>query len=204
MSGYLVETKSSDGDVVMWQTPNRQRLWGLAGMAVGAGILIYEFIDLRRVDWSWSWIGWVILGGSYLAASWTIRFALNYREQGYRFVRGFLPFLFGEKGESSAFQCVSIRREMMLDATKHEGETDSFDQFRVFIVWKDPKREAMLLDTFPADYKESLTKRDFYADALARAKEFAKGMNVELLDQVRGMAVVVEDDKASSPVSSSS
>jgi hypothetical protein len=139
--------------------------------------------------------GGVLMLGAFLVATWTVKFELNLKSGGYQFVRGFLPVLVGQRGPArNAFQCVAIRSERLDEVAGHEDEAATFDRYRVFMVWKQPGVEAMLVDTCPENYTESLNGRDHHAQALATANKIAGPLGLEVLDQavVASAVAVVE------------
>jgi len=191
MAGYLEEKTGGDGNVMSWQTPNRQRLWGLVAAIPAAVMVAHGLYGAKTVLIGEVIAGSVLMFGAFLVATWTVMFGLNLKEGTYESVRGFLPALFGERGPAKdAFQCVAVRAELFSEAVKHEGEAEEFEQFRVFLVWKKAGREAMLLDTIPDGYAESLDKRDHHALAIEHAQRIAKPLGLEVLDQARVRAVV--------------
>lgn len=191
MAGYLEEKTGGDGNVMSWQTPNRQRLWGLVAAIPAAVMVAHGLYGAKTVLIGEVIAGSVLMFGAFLVATWTVKFGLNLKEGTYESVRGFLPALFGERGPAKdAFQCVAVRAELFSEAVKHEGEAEEFEQFRVFLVWKKAGREAMLLDTIPDGYAESLDKRDHHALAIEHAQRIAKPLGLEVLDQARVRAVV--------------
>ncbi len=199
MGIYLEESRRSDGNVWIWQTPNRQRFWGIGAM-LGAGlIVIYSLRGIpQRIETLELVIGCAFLFVAILATTFTVKFSLNSKYQTYEFVRGFLPFLFGEKGRcSEAFECVAIRREELVEGRPDDPDVKSFYSYKVFMVWKDPLREAVLLDSFPETYDESLAPDDFHAAAHARAMEFSNGTLVRFLDQsIELQPVAIEEEGA--------
>jgi hypothetical protein len=191
MAGYLQEKTGGDGNEMTWQTPNRQRLWGLAA-AIPAAIFVAHGLYGGRDIQVWEVVfGSVLMFGAFLVATWTVKFSLNLKEGTYESVRGFLPALFGERGPAKdAFQCVAVRAEVFTAAVKHEEEAEEFEQFRVFLVWKKAGREAMLLDTIPDSFAESKDKRDHHSLAIEHAQRIADPLELEVLDQARIRAVV--------------
>ncbi|MDI9638956.1 hypothetical protein QPK87_27885 [Kamptonema cortianum] len=186
MSGYLEQKEEKDGMIKTWQTPLRQRYWGLGLSLIPAGMIIFAIRDLSQVNKPLLVAGSVLLLATFLVATWTVKFSLHLRYGTYEAVRGFIPFLFGERGRvSEAFQCVSVRAEPMLDAARYEDDPSakSFDVYRVFLVWEDPRREAMLIDSCPASYQESLQDIDFHAKADAVAGNLADALGIPFLDQ---------------------
>ncbi len=191
MAGYLEERTGGDGNVLSWQTPNRQRLWGLVAAIPAAVLVAHGLYGGKSVNVGEVVVGSVLMLGAFLVATWTVKFGLNLKEGSYESVRGFLPALFGERGPAKdAFQCVAVRAENFVEAAKRELEAEEFEQFRVFLVWKQAGREAMLLDTIPDSYAESLDKRDHHAMAIEHAQRIAKPLGLEVLDQARVRAVV--------------
>jgi len=207
MGIYLEESRRSDGNVWIWQTPNRQRYWGIGAM-VGAGlIVIYSLRSIpQRVETLELVIGCAFLFVAILATTFTVKFSLNSKYQTYEFVKGFLPFLFGEKGRcTEAFECVAIRKEELVEGRPDDPNVRSFYSYKVLMVWKDPLREAMLLDSFPETYDESLAAEDFHAAARERAMEFSNGTLVRFLDQsIEVKPKPAEDDSAEQAANSAS
>jgi|GEM_PF-3463018 len=203
MAGYLEERQEDEGHLLRWQTPNRQRLWGILGSLIPAAIMAHGLYGFKKPFIPEIIAGAFLLLACFLVATWTVKFTLNLNDGTYQFVKGFLPILLGEKGKArDAFQCVAVRIEEMVDAKKHEGDPDApyFEQYRVFMIWKEARREAMLLDTIPESYAESLKQRDFYAEAIARAKGIATPLKLSVLDQAVAHAVVeMEDAVATKP-----
>lgn len=201
MAGYLEEKRETDGNVLTWQTPNRQRFWGLAAAIPPALIITHGLYGAPRPNIPEIVFGAVLLFGAFLVATWTVRFRLNLKTASYEHVKGFLPILLGEKGSArDAFQAVAVRAETMVDAARHENDPDAqdFTQYRVFMVWKKAGREAMLLDTLPANYAESTKPLNFLAKALARAEEIANPLKIDVLDQATIRAVVAIAEPAES------
>lgn len=194
MSGYLEEKRERDGAVITWQTPNRQRWWGLVAAILPTGMMLHATRNIEKVNMTEVIAASVLLLGALMVATYTVRFQLNLRLKTFEAVRGFLPaFFWGERGTcQDAFQCVALRKEEMLDAKRHENDpdADSFDQYRVFMVWKNPRREAMLIDTEPGDYEESRLGGDFRGKARQRAREISEKLGIDMLDQTLDTAVV--------------
>ena len=200
MSGYLEEKFEKDGSVLTWQTPNRQRLWALLVVGVAGAILMHATQNLHNILWPEVYLAGALFVGAVLVALYTVRFSLNLRAGTYQNVKGFLPvFFWGERGKCLAtFQCLAIRKDTLLDASRHENDpnAESFDQYRLMLVWKDPRREAFLLDTCPLNYSESLMSKDFHGKILAKAYEFGQKLDLEVLDQTVTHAVVEVDGMA--------
>ncbi len=199
MSGYLEEKNEKDGSILTWQTPNRQRLWGLAVVVVAGLVLMHATQNIRSVNWPEVYVAGALFIGAMLVSLYTVRFSLNLRAGTYQNVKGFLPiFFWGERGKCVAkFQCLAIRKDTFLDAGKHENDpnAESFDQYRLVMVWKDPLRQGFLVDTQPVNYLESLERRDFHSEMLHRAHELAGQLGLDVLDQTVTHAVVeVSDD----------
>ncbi|MFM9872707.1 MAG: hypothetical protein ACKVQS_04485 [Fimbriimonadaceae bacterium] len=203
MAGYLEEKTGGDGNVLSWQTPNRQRLWGLLA-AIPAAIFVAHGLYGEKDVKVWEVVvGSILMFGAFLVATWTVKFGLNLKEGSYESVRGFIPALFGERGPAKeVFQCVAVRAETFVEAAKRELEAEEFEQFRVFLVWKQAGREAMLLDTIPDTYEESLDKRDHHAMAIEHAQRIAKPLGLEVLDQARVRAVVTMQEGIEEQVTS--
>ncbi len=195
MAGYLEERTGGDGHTLSWQTPNRQRLWGLVAAIPAAVMVAHGLYGTKAVIVGEVIAGSVLMFGAFLVATWTVKFSLNLQDGTYQSVRGFIPALFGERGPAKdAFQCVAVRAEVFTEAVKHEADAEEFEQFRVFLVWKKAGREAMLLDTIPGSYEESLDRRDHHALAINHADRIAKPLGLEVLDQARIRAVVMIPD----------
>lgn len=208
MAGYLDEIEESDGAIRTWQTPNRQRWWGLVAALVPAGILIHATRNINKIVWPEVWVAGAFLVGAMLVALYTVRFSINLRSGTYLSKKGFLPsFFWGEEGKCvSSFECVALRKDTMIDANRHDGDpdADSFDQYRVLLVWKDPAREAFLIDTEPSDYAQSLMKVDFRAMAMMKAKEIADSVGLTILDQTEIRAAVSMESSATETIHPSS
>ncbi len=206
MSGFLEETRQAEAGICTWQTPIRQRFWGLGGCAV-AGLIMSHALSVAglrfdRLNSIEFWVGAVAMVIAILATTYTTRFTLNFRSRTYAFTRGFLPILLGEKGvTANAVQAIALRRETSMDAGKHDGETNlqCFEQFRIILVWKTVSREAMLLDTFPSSYEDSKRNVDFHALAMERAHELSEGTGVQLLDQTLSFSLAAVTDEVSAP-----
>lgn len=200
MAGYLEEKATGEGHILTWQTPNRQRLWGLGIAVLPAVALIWDLSDLRKVSTPLVVVSSILLLAAFLVATWTVKFSLNLQEGTFQFVKGFLPVLLGEKGKAKdEFQCLAVRQEQMLDAGRHENNPhgETFDQFRLLMVWKNPRREAMLLDTMPQDFAHSLRQLNFHELAMARAQELCGPLGVPCLDQSqRATAAVMLEESA--------
>ena len=198
MAGYLEEQATGEGHSLTWQTPNRQRLWGLGIAIIPMIALIVDLSDLRRVSTPLVVGSSVLLLAAFLVATWTVKFSLDLKDGTFQFVKGFLPVLLGEKGKASdEFQCLAIRQEQMLDAGRHENDpnAETFDQYRLLLVWKNPRREAMLLDTMPVDFITSRRNLNFHEMALARANELCTPLGLKCLDQtVVAQAAVMMDE----------
>lgn len=187
MSGYLQEITEKNGDIQTWQTPGRQRWWGLVAAIVPAGVLIHALRDINNVIVSEVIVAGFLLLGALMVATYTVRFSLDLSAGTYQFVKGFLPvFFWGDRGDAKdAFQCIAVRKDTFLDASRHENDPDAedFDQYRVVMVWKNPRKEAMLIDTEPLNWEESRKALDFRARAQARAHELAPRLGLDVLDQ---------------------
>jgi len=206
MGIFLEASRRSDGNVWIWQTPNRQRFWGIGAMVVSGMLVAYSLRGIpRQIDALELIVGSAFMILAILATTYTVKFSLNFKYQTYEFVKGFLPFLFGEKGRcSEAFECVALRKEELTEGRPDDPDAKTFYSYKVFMVWKDPTREAMLLDSFPATYDESLSGEDFLAQAEKRAHEFAAGTLVRFLDQSKEAAAkVIEPLEAESSASPS-
>jgi len=193
MAGYLEEKKGGEGHILTWQTPNRQRLWGLVSAIPPALLIAHGLYGAKTVNATEVIAGSVVLFGAFLVATWTVKFGLNLKEGTYQYVKGFLPILLGDKGPArEAFQCVAVRAENFMDAAKHENDPNfkEFDQYRVFMVWKNPRKEAMLIDTIPGNFAESLDGKDHHKAALECAQSVAKPLKLDVLDQAMPVAVV--------------
>lgn len=203
MAGYLEEKTGGDGSILTWQTPNRQRLWGLVAAIPAAGMVAHGLYGQKTVNVGEVVAGAILMLGAFLVATWTVKFALHLNEGKYEAVKGFLPVLLGERGPAKdAFQCVAVRAELFTDAAKHDGEGEEYEQFRVFMVWKNPRREAMLIDTIPTNFAESLDKKDHHALAVEHAQKIAKPLGLDVLDQARVKAVVEMAVETVEPVQS--
>lgn len=205
MAGYLEEKAGGDGSVLTWETPSRQRLWGLVAAVPGAVAVAHGLYSAKTPNIVEVMAGSVLMLGGFLVATWTVRFVLNLSEGAYQAVKGFLPVLMGEQGPArEAFQCVCVRTELFTDAARHDGEADEYEQYRVFMVWKNPRREAMLIDTVPESFIESLNKKDHHALALESANKVAKPLGLEVLDQsvaaVSAVAVVEMEEESAETV----
>lgn len=205
MAGYLEEQTGGDGNILTWQTPNRQRLWGLVAAIPGAAAVAHGLYGSKTANVAEIVGGSILMLGGFLVATWTVKFALYLKEGRYEAVKGFLPVLLGERGPArDAFQCVCVRSELFTDAAQHDGEADEFEQFRVFMVWKNARREAMLIDTVPGSFIESLNKQDHHALALQSAERVAKPLGLEVLDQTvtktSAVAVVEMEESSAEPV----
>ncbi len=199
MAGYLEEKQTGDGDILTWETPNRQRLWGLLGLGLPGIYLVLTVFKAVPVNQGLVVASVVVFFVSVLAATWTTKLTLNLKTGNYGFVKGFLPFLFGDRGiASEAFNCVVVRVGTMLDAARHENDPDaeSFDQYTVCLVWKDPRRQAMLIDTMPIDITQSKRDTDFHQLAVQRAAKIANPLGISLLDQSVALAAVSIEEAA--------
>lgn len=198
MAGYLEEKKGGEGHILTWQTPNRQRLWGIVSAIPPALLIAHGLYGAKTVNMTEVIAGSVVLFSAFLVATWTVKFGLDLKAGTYQHVKGFLPFLFGQRGPAKeAFQCVAIRAESFVDAAKHEDDINSneFDQYRVFMVWKNPRKEAMLIDTIPGSYAESLDGKNHHQAAVDCAQSIAKPLKLEVLDQAISVAVVSMAEK---------
>lgn len=196
MGIYLEESRRVEENELIWQTPNRQRYWGLGAMVISAAVVAYSLRGVpRRIENLELVIGSVFLLGSILATTWTVKLKLNAKYQTYEFVKGFLPFLFGEKGPAtSAFECVAVRKEEILEGAKDDVDRKSFYSFKVFLVWKDA-REAMMLDSFPENYAASLEDDDFHAWAMARADSLSEATGLPVLDQTKEFVMPSDEEE---------
>lgn len=200
-------------DILQWQTPNSQRLWGILGAIIPTGMIMFAMKDWPKFNAGLLWLGGLLLVIALLMATWTVKFKLDLSARTYESVRGFLPVLLGDRGDArSAFQCVAIRTDAMLDAKAHEDDPNakSFEQFRIVLVWKEPGKDPVLLDLVPDSYAESLQDNDFHAEAIAVAGKVAERLGVDMIDQspyarrkpkVSGQAVVAMVDDTPSIVS---
>jgi hypothetical protein len=197
MAGYLEEKLGGDGTVMTWQTPNRQRLWGLVAALIPAMMIAHGLYGFRRiVVWEVA-VGAVLLFGAFLVATWTVKFSLDLNKGRYEFVKGFLPVLLGERGRADmAFQCIAVRSERFDAAARHDVDAQEFLQYRVFAIWKQARKEAMLLDTVPDSYQESLDGKDHYRAAMEHARRIAEPLGLEVQDHARVMAAVLMEEPA--------
>lgn len=205
MAGYLEEKVGGDGSVMTWQTPNRQRLWGLAAAVVPAIMIGHGLYGFREVVVWEVVLGSVLLFGAFLVATWTVKFSLDLNKARYEYVKGFLPVLLGQRGKAEdALQCIAVRAERFDAAARHELDAQEFMQYRVFAIWKAARKEAMLLDTIPANYQESLDGKDHYKRAVDHARKIAEPLGLELQDHARVMAAVMIEEEEPSEVETKS
>ena len=200
-------------DILQWQTPNSQRLWGICGAIVPTGMIMFAMKDWPKFNAGLLWLGGLLLVIALLLATWTVKFRLDLSARTYESVRGFLPILLGDRGDArTAFQCVAIRTDAMMDAKAHEDDPNAktFEQFRIVLVWKEPGKDPVLLDLVPDSFAESLQDKDFHDEALVVAGKVADRLGVDMIDQSpysrrkvkpSAQAVVAMADESSSVVS---
>lgn len=199
MGGYLEEKRSPEGHIQLWQTPNRQRWWGLVAAIIPSVFLIWS-LTREQVNPLNVTVGCLALMGAFLVATWTQRFVLNTRYGIYEYTKGFLPFLFGDKGRcQEAFECVCLRKESPIDAAKKDDDPSemTFDQYRLFLVWKSARRENILINTFPLVTERS--EDDIHAVAENEGETLAKALRLQFMDQTIAYAAihVTEDEEES-------
>lgn len=199
MSVYLQESRRADGSGISWQTPFKQRLLGLFFSLAAMIVCMYGVRNAgttRGIDWEITATGGVFLLASILATLWTVKVSLDFRSRTYQRVKGFLPILIGHRGPAEEIAAVSIRKE---EITETKGmiraiELGVYRAYRVFLVWKDARQEAFLVDSFPSDFAASLTDEEFHARALDCAEDLGNKLGIPVLDSTRDAEEQQEDE----------